>query len=312
MTRRIHAPVLPVERDTDIPQLTVNSLDDLAGKRVLVTASDGIGDEVLYSSVYALAQEIADELVIECDPRLCLTFNRSFGAFCHPFDRTLLADRAVQRYRWAPTVDGWIEGRALFMLVARSVLARLVLGERNRFGWLQPNPAKTAAIRPHLPAGNLNVGIVWADIADREDRRPLYPSMDDWQPLLATEGVAFWSLQYGYGDTLTPPPGVSRIPGLNTMDDIDGVLAACALLDVVIAPACSVVWMAASVGAQVWSPRPWPTRLCTEGRNDIAGFPMVRPSWRNRPGEDPMTQPWAPAIGAIAGALRARAAKRAA
>lgn len=309
---RISAPQLPIERVTDIPPLIIDSLEDLRGKRVLITASDGIGDEVLYSSVYALVAEVAAEIVIECDARLCLTFTRTFDAFCHPFDRTVLADRAIQRYRWAPAVDGWIEGRTLHRMIAGSLLARLALGRRNCDGWLRTSEAKRDAIRQHLDPARLNVGVVWADVSDREDRKPLYPSMDDWRPVLDVPGAALWSLQYGRGDVLVPPPGVERTPGLDTTDDIDGVLAACALLDVVVAPACSVVWMASSVGAEVWSPRPWPTRMCTEGRADIPGFPRLRPCWRNRPEQDVAGQPWAPVMGSIAKALGERAAKRAA
>lgn len=306
---RVTAPVLAIERDTDIPQLQARSLDDIAGKRILVCSSDGVGDEVLFASVYRMALEAGAELVIECDPRLCLPLLRSVRCRVHPSDRTVLPHKVAARYHWAPEVDGWIEAKTLFGLLAGSVPGRAILEAQTAAAWLKGSPKWIDRLGDILDRDRINVGVVWANMADRQDRVPLYPSLDDWQPILDVPGVAFWSLQYGHGDDiLAPPPPVNRVPGLNTTDDLDGVIALCSMLDVVIAPACSVVWIANAAGCrEIWSPRPWPTRMCVEGFNYLPGFRSVKPSWRNKPGEDPMSRPWGPAMEAIAEKLKRRA-----
>lgn len=117
--------------------------------------------------------------------------------------------------------------------------------------FLTPDPARVAGYRAMLGA----------------KRAKYYSTVDAWGPVLKSEGVTFFNLQYGdcaeelkrmqekFGIT------VELIPGLDLRDDIDGAAALSAALDLVISAPTAAAATAASVGAEVWfmtAGRTWP------------------------------------------------------
>src|SRR5262249_35707789 len=50
----------------------------LRGRRVLVVAEQGIGDEIMFAGLIGDLARDANHVVLECDPRLCDLFTRSF------------------------------------------------------------------------------------------------------------------------------------------------------------------------------------------------------------------------------------------
>jgi len=275
----------------------------LDGSRLLVLAEQGVGDEVLFSSclpeLVDAVNDASGDLIVECDPRLVAPLARRWPkALIHGFDRRFDGGRAVHHYDWIPAdrqPDCWLEGNAL-MPRFRRTLAACDAAERT---WLAPDPGRVVEMRERIAAlgSGPKIGISWRSLNVRGFRGIHYPGLAAMAPVLAVEGAHFVSLQYGDGwrDELAEMP-VAIIDDLDTTNDLDGVLALIAALDLVICPSSTLVWLAASIGATVWEPHNAPTYL-ELGTNRFPGFPTVRGFAKNQ------TEPWAPLLEQVKAAL---------
>ena len=83
----------------------------LKNKRLLVTAEQGVGDELMFASMIPdLARRAAEEggsIVLECDPRLVPLFARSFpGVSVHASDMEKREGVVHAHYDWLKSMDG--------------------------------------------------------------------------------------------------------------------------------------------------------------------------------------------------------------
>lgn len=53
-------------------------------RKLWIFGDQGVGDEVFFASCIPDVQKLVDEVVVECDPRLCGIFERSFGVETRP------------------------------------------------------------------------------------------------------------------------------------------------------------------------------------------------------------------------------------
>ena len=73
----------------------------LHNKSLLITAEEGIGDEIFFASCFNDAIGAAEQCLIECDPRLVSLFQRSFpDAAVREVERTGSRLKPVQSYYW--------------------------------------------------------------------------------------------------------------------------------------------------------------------------------------------------------------------
>jgi ADP-heptose:LPS heptosyltransferase len=99
------------------------------------------------------------------------------------------------------------------------------------------------------------------------NRARYFAPLSAWRPVLTTPGIAFISLQYGRTEDdlhlMAEQMGVRVIipPGLDLKDDLEGVTALCAALDLTIGPATATTNLAAASGSCVHiyhAPASWP------------------------------------------------------
>jgi len=281
--------------------------DGLAGRTLLITADQGIGDELLFSSCVPDAMRAADKVVLECDPRLVSLFRRSFpGVFVHPYQRSGTHSRPVQHYGWIPPEwkpDVMIEAGALMRWFRPSVGALDAAGGP----WLRPDPERVAAMRAELDrlGPGPRVGMSWRSMRLTEMRKVHYPGLGAFAPVLRVPGVRFVCLQYGTGwqdelKRLDRP--VAVVPGLDTTADIEGVTALVSLLDAVVCPSSTLGWIAAAVGVPNWLLYNTPVFL-EFGTDRFPGFPTVR-SYRKA-----QVEPWDPMLARVADDLAMWAAQ---
>lgn len=277
--------------------------DDLSGRTLLITADQGIGDELLFSSCVPDAARAAADVVLECDQRLVTLFRRSFpGVFVHPYDRAGTRARPVQNYGWMPAdrrPDTMIEAGALMRRFRPSLAALDAAGHP----WLVPDPARVAAMRRVLDGlgPGLKVGISWRSMRLTAARNPHYPGLLLIDPVLRVPGVTFVCLQYGTGwpeELRATGADMAVVPGLDTTADLEGVTALVSLLDAVICPSSTLGWVGAAVGTPVWLMYNSPVFL-EFGTDRLPGFPTVRPYRK------PHAGPWEPLVARVAGDLAA-------
>lgn len=217
---------------------------------LLVTAEQGLGDEVLSSSMFEELARIGQDAVIDCEVRLLPLFQRSFPQLRFT-DR---ASDALERLASAgaggrPTKK--IEAIELGRYFRRD---RLAMPARDR--WLVADPEQVAYWRQWLARnfpGRRTVGVSWRSRRQMVgDSKSIPPG--DLRPLLASHDMACISLQYGDIaadlELLRGQPGVELHvpPGLEATRNIDGLCALIAALDAVVTCSNTTAHLAGAQG----------------------------------------------------------------
>lgn len=225
--------------------------EPLAGKRILVYAEQGLGDEIMFASCLPDLLERCENVVIECNTRLAQLYARAFPqAIVHggskADDKAWLAQ--------LPPVDFQV---AIGSLPLRFRQARTHFPARR--GYLMADERRVESWRRRLaaPAGRLRVGIAWRGGSLRTRQLTRSIPLAQWLPLLRQSGIEFISLQYG--DTapdlaqLRDAGGVALRDFGGELDDLDELAALIGALDLVISVDNTVVHLAGALGQNVWA-----------------------------------------------------------
>lgn len=159
---------------------------DLAGRRVLVLAEQGVGDEIMFGGV--LPDLIARAAAVTCvvEPRLAGLFTRSLPA------ATILAG----------PVDAGLDLAGFDRVVALGSLAGAFRRSADAFPrtpYLAPAPAVTEAWRARLGprTTRLRIGLSWRGGASRTGGPARSMTLETLRPLLERADCEVVSLQYG-------------------------------------------------------------------------------------------------------------------
>jgi len=218
---------------------------------LLVTAEQGLGDEILVSSMYADLLHRGQRALIACDARLLPVYVRSFPGL-----------QFTDRHG-----DGLV--RAARSGECRKIcgpdLGRFFRRRREDFparrGWLCADAGKrdaiTRALRTRFPGQRLT-GLSWRSARLQFGDAKSIP-LQDLEPLLREPGTTFIDLQYG--DTgadlaalrLQTGLQVQHVNDINNTQDIDSLLALIDALDDVVSSSNSTVHLAAALGKTVYT-----------------------------------------------------------
>ncbi|MBI1684970.1 tetratricopeptide repeat protein [Caulobacter hibisci] len=250
--------------------------EPLDGKRLLVVAEQGLGDEVMFANLLPdlkerLGADGSMGLVVE--RRLKTLFERSFPGVEVSQHRTVAYEGRT--YRSAPNVaevsryDAWTPIASLLPVLRPTAQA---FPERERF--LEPDPERVAHWRKVLedaPAG-LKVGLLWKSLKLDGERARQFSPFQLWEPVLKTPGVSFINIQYGdcaeeiaYARDMLGVE-VWQPPGIDLKEDLDEVAALTCALDLTIGFSNATINLAGACGAPIWmitAAKAW-TRLGTD------------------------------------------------
>ena len=248
--------------------------EDLNGKRMLVVAEQGLGDEFMFANILPDLQDAVGEtgkLEIAVDPRLITLFQRSFpkAEVGRYDDRTLIDKDGNKSLRFVPFSIDKGEPNYWAPMGTPLHIFRKSLEDFPHKAFLVPDPERVADYAAQLAmlGDGPKIGICWRSMMLGAKRAKYYSALDAWGPILKVPGVTFVNLQYGdCADELARAAGmhgvtIHRIEGLDLKDDIDGAAALSAALDLVISAPTAAAATAASVGAEVWfttAGRTWP------------------------------------------------------
>lgn len=222
--------------------------------RLLIWREQGLGDELMFASLYgeaiAKAGGLAGAVAIECDPRLLGLFTRSFPQATVRPQRLPPGDSdAPER----PDMDAHIPAGGLGAILRPTLAAftgqpYLVTDKRRR--------AEAQAWLDSLPPG-LKVGICWRSRMVTTRRRANYADAASWAELLALPSLTVINLQYGAeAQEMAMLAAAGRplhtMPNLDLTDDLDGLAALIAGLDLVVTAPTAVGEMAGALGTPVW------------------------------------------------------------
>lgn len=234
--------------------------EDLAGKRLLLIGEQGLGDEIMFMAILPEAQAAAGQgggLGVACEARLVDLFARSFDVEVRAHGTGRHNGRTV---RGVPNLD-WSN---YDLWAPMGDLARYFRPTHDAFAatrpFLKPDPERVAAFKAQRDAvaPGVAVGIAWRSLLMTAQRQRYFADIEEWAPVLTSPGVTFFSLQPGdiaeeeariaarFGVTL------QKFEGLDVRTDLDGIAAAAAALDLVIAPMNASSNLAAGIGMPVW------------------------------------------------------------
>ncbi len=224
--------------------------EDLAGKTILIWTEQGIGDQILYSSMIPDIVAQAGRCIIECQDRLAPIFARAFpGATVTPYRNEAEAATSPEGVDFQSPVASLGE-------FLRPALARFP--ERARY--LKADAARTKTLRQRyeqIAPGNLIVGLSWRS-TNAEIGEIKTTDLMLWRDVLVTPGVTFVSLQYGdctqdlRAAKATLGVTVVQDREIDPLLDMDGFFAQVAAMDLVISTSNTTVHVAGSLGIPTW------------------------------------------------------------
>lgn len=251
----------------DAPKFVANARrwtpdDDLAGKKLFIFNEQGIGDEVLFASLYPDVIEAVGpdgQITIGVEQRLKSLFQRSFPSAHVVAHKTVKLEGRVTRGTlefedWSE-IDIWTPSGSLLRQFRNSVESF-----PKTTTYLKPDPERVAhwkAWLNTLPEGP-KIGLLWKSLKVHGERARGYSPFRNWEPILAQPGAVFVNLQYGdcateielakseFGIEIFQPPGI------DLKADLDDLAALCQAMDLVMGSANATTQIAGAVGAPLW------------------------------------------------------------
>ena len=213
-------------------------------EKVFVWKEQGIGDELMLSSMFVDLIKKSENIVIECDSRLIPLYERSF-----PKNIQFINDRNQ-------ISEGDYDSQ-----IAIGSLPKYLRHELNDFksvasGWLSADGEKVNVLREKLrseSAGKI-IGISWLTMAALEKAQYRNVSLPKLAEYLTQIPGKYVSLQYGdvaeEVDRVSYQTGIniSRIEEIDNFRDIDGLAALISACDLVISIDNLTVHLAGSLG----------------------------------------------------------------
>jgi tetratricopeptide (TPR) repeat protein len=242
--------------DHGLPGWTGGSLKS---KRLLVTAEQGVGDELMFASMIPdLARRAAEEggsIVLECDPRLVPLFTRSFpGVAVHASDMEKREGVVHARYGWLKSIGG------ANLSVEMGTLPR----------YLRSDIAKFPQGHVYLDADEIEildwtrsfndvedgpyVGICWRSGKMTGGRASQFAPLEAWAEFLCDLDATPVCVQYDATAEEIEKLGEMSgreiiVPGeLDQKNELDRCCAMLSSLDAVVSAPTAVAWLSAGAG----------------------------------------------------------------
>ncbi|MFP5441172.1 MAG: tetratricopeptide repeat protein [Gammaproteobacteria bacterium] len=229
---------------------------------LLVVAEQGLGDEIMMSSMLEDLVAMGQRAIVECDPRLLPLFARSFP-------QLQFVPRHRQQLQQAFAAGGGTGFKRVNALDIGGFFRRDAARFPARARWLQADAPRAAALRADYHGrwpGKKLVGISWKSSRRLEGDADKSFALADFAPLLQRDDVVAICLQYGEVraeiDALHAA-GNGRLfvdERIDASNDIDGLAAQIAALDAVVTTSNTTAHVAGALGVPclVLLPRTWP------------------------------------------------------
>ena len=219
------------------------------GRRVdgplLVWGEQGLGDEILHSSLLPDLIGRTGSIVLEVEPRLAPLFRRSFP-------QVKVIGLAPELYSGPVAAQEPLGG------LGRYLRPDWASFPKREHGHLVADEARTRALRARIAGdGRVVVGLSWISKApiggDQKSAR-----LSDFAALLRLPGYRFVDLQYG--DTGTERAAVERdlgirverLPDIDNTNDLDGLAALMCACDAVVTVSNTTAHLAGALGRPTW------------------------------------------------------------
>ena len=222
----------------------------LKGKKIIAWAEQGIGDEILFASVLPeIMGQGAEEIMIECTPRLVPLFARSFP------------EATVVGAPYGPAESGKVP---LDWHIAFPDLCGLFRASVDAFPrenvFLKPDPKAAQKWKDRFAAisDRPKIGVTWRSLLITKIRSSAYATIEDLAPLLSMKGVDFVNLQCGECEEEIAEARerygveIHAWDDIDLKDDQDEVAALTSNLDFIVGPTNAATYLGAAVGVPTY------------------------------------------------------------
>ena len=224
--------------------------ESLEGKTVVISAEQGLGDQIMFASCLQEVTAGAAKVIMECDHRLQSLFRRSF-----PQVKVI-----GSRQELVPT---WLhEAAAADFHIPAGNLPGFVRNSPADFpdhrGYLQADGEKVRRWKEWLESlgPGPKVGLSWRGGTRSTRRRLRSLSLEDLLPVLKLAGCRFVCLQYGDVaadlESLRAQHGIDLAYRKDAIADYDETAALCMALDLTVSVCTSVIHLHGALGKPVW------------------------------------------------------------
>jgi hypothetical protein len=212
---------------------------------LLAWSEQGLGDQIIYSSMMADLRGRARSVCLEVEPRLVPLFARSF-----PEIEVVAAGPELYR--------GPVATHTPLASLGRYLRPDWQSFKPPEQGYLRADPARSAELRSRLGGdGRRLIGLSWQS-ANTKFGAAKTASLRDFAAVLGIVGCRFIDLQYG--DTLQERNAVAealgvevtRVADIDNRNDIDGLAALVAACDLVVTVSNTTAHLAGALGRPTW------------------------------------------------------------
>lgn len=243
------------------------------GNSLLGLAIYGPGDEIRFSSIYNRLSSVLPHsfFKLSCDPRLLSLFSRSFPdiQFVPVARKRFHEITDLQQYSMVPGSDligaldnnGVRELESVDQVMLITDLLHVCLPDYesfNRFSYLTVDEDLKRKYMDILPADQPLVGLSWRSSLTTHSRNSHYLSIEELDSIFQIEGIQFVNFQYDEcSDELAwveerYPGKLLNIASVDHYNDFDSVAALMKCMDLIIAPATTVVELSGALGCPTW------------------------------------------------------------
>ncbi len=216
--------------------------------KILVIREQGVGDEILYGTMYKDLLEFCENVTIECDPRLKNIFSNSFPYFKNSFvefgkissNKELINDFDIVLY--AGSLGKF------FRKDIKSFNSGSYLTPKNDL--LEKSKEKL-----NIFGGKINIGISWRSFKNRYSSEKSLV-LENFINILETKNCNFINMQYGNVEKEIKNfnkkfrKNLINIENLDLMNDFDNLASTLKNLDLFISVSNSTAHLAGSLGVK--------------------------------------------------------------
>ncbi|MGB8600717.1 MAG: tetratricopeptide repeat-containing glycosyltransferase family protein [Rhizomicrobium sp.] len=230
------------------------------GRKLLVSAEQGVGDQIMFASVIPdlLTRTAEMGVILECEPRLVPLFARSFPtATVHGWDVETIGGKTLAHYGWLKEIGG---ADSFIEIGSLPEMFRPGLSDFSKApGYLIPDPSEATfwqATLSSLPRPW--IGLCWRSGKSGGHRNREYAPLEAWANFVRTLPGTPVVTQYGTDAeeiaTLEQLSGRKLfLPAdLDQKNELDRTVAFLSCLDAVVSAPTAVSWQAAAVGVPVY------------------------------------------------------------
>lgn len=232
--------------------------ETLKRQRLLITAEQGVGDQIMFASMIPdLAERAAREsgsIILECEPRLASLFTRSFPSVTvRPWDSETRGGVALTHYSWLKNSGGATR------FTEMGSLPRIMRANIESFptpnAYLVSDPQEVAHWRTQFGSA---IGICWRSGKTGGHRALQYAPLEAWAAFLRDWPGSVVSVQYD-----ATPEEIAQLEqlsgrkivvpqGIDQKNELDRTCALLSALDAVISAPTAVSWLSAAAGISTY------------------------------------------------------------